>query len=68
MSGPPNDAGAVAAAWPQGNQGESHAGWFQGKVIAMFGDAEVRSKANRDCNRFFQFDNTFAVNHTGIVK
>ena len=58
MAGPPNDAGTVAAGWPQGNQGESHAGWFQGKVVAMFSGDEVRSRANRDCNRFFQFDNT----------
>ena len=58
MSGPPNDRGGTAAQWPQGNQGESHAGWFQGKVIAMFGDQAVRAKANRDCNRFFQFDKT----------
>lgn len=58
MSGPPNDREEVAASWPQGNQGESHAGWFQGKIIAMFGDSEVKAKANRDCNRMFQFDKT----------
>jgi hypothetical protein len=56
MAGPPNDQGKVAASWPHGNQGESHAGWYQGKVIAMFGDDETRSKSNRDCNRFFRFD------------
>ena len=58
MSGPPNDRGEIAASWPQGNSGESHAGWFQGKVIATFGDDTVRSKSNRDCNRFFDFDKT----------
>lgn len=58
MSGPPNDQGEAAANWPQGNQGESHAGWFQGKIIAMFGGPEVKAKANRDCNRMFQFDKT----------
>lgn len=58
MGGPPNDRGEVAASWPQGNQGESHAGWFQGKVIATFGDRQVKAKSNRDCNRMFQFDKT----------
>ena len=56
MAGPLNDQGKIAASWPQGNQGESHAGWYQGKVIAMFGDDETRGKSNRDCNRFFRFD------------
>ncbi len=57
MSGPVNDAGRTAANWPQGNQGESHAGWFQGKINALF-DPSLRQKANRDCNRLFRFDPT----------
>ena len=56
MAGPLNDQGKIAASWPQGNQGESHAGWYQGKVIAMFGDGETRGKSNRDCNSLFRFD------------
>ncbi|UCG49846.1 MAG: hypothetical protein JSU94_08685, partial [Phycisphaerales bacterium] len=35
MGGPPNDKGELAGNWPQGNQGESHAGWFQGKAAAL---------------------------------
>ena len=50
MGGPPNDAGRICASWPQGNQGESHAGWFQGKVIAMF-NKDARGLSNRKCNR-----------------
>jgi len=55
MGGPPNEKGELAASWPQGNQGESHAGWFQGKINALF-DEEQRNRANRDCNSFFRFD------------
>ncbi len=55
MGGPPNEEGQLAGNWPQGNQGESHAGWFQGKINALF-DASQRKNSNRDCNQFFQFD------------
>ncbi len=53
MGGPRNDAGRICASWPQGNQGESHAGWFQGKVIAMFSE-EARKQSNRRCNRVIE--------------
>ena len=49
MGGPRNDADEICASWPQGNQGESHAGWFQGKVIAMFSE-DARKLSNRKCN------------------
>jgi hypothetical protein len=54
MAGPPNDKGGVAAQWPQGNQGESHAGWFQGKIVAKYTD----DKTVKDCNRLFDIDPT----------
>ncbi|MCC7491755.1 MAG: hypothetical protein IT204_05385 [Fimbriimonadaceae bacterium] len=50
MPGPGNDAGEVCGSSPHHNQGEAHAGWFQGKILAMFGqDVE---KSNRNCNSF----------------
>src|SRR5262249_4746120 len=36
MLGPPNGGGRIAANWIDGNAGEAHAGWFQGKVDAFF--------------------------------
>ena len=54
MGGPRDDAGRICASWwPQGNQGESHAGWFQGKVIAMFSE-DARALSNRTCNRVLE--------------
>ena len=42
MGGPPNTDGEYAAVdWPQGGQFESHAGWFQGKVVQWFSKAPV---------------------------
>ncbi|MBN1918400.1 MAG: hypothetical protein JW889_10850 [Verrucomicrobia bacterium] len=54
MAGPPNNDGAIAADWPHGNQGESHAGWFQGKIVAKYTD----NKIVKDCNRLFEIDPT----------
>jgi|GEM_PF-348715 len=54
MSGPGNDQGVVAGYSPHHNQGEAHAGWFQGKVQALFGD--IPDKANRDCNSILDLE------------
>lgn len=55
MGGPPNTRGELAGNWPQGNQGESHAGWFQGKINALF-DPGKANEANRNCNSMFKWD------------
>ena len=55
MHGPANDEGKIAGITPIPNRGEAHAGWFQGKVNALF-DSTLRSKANRDCNLMFAYD------------
>jgi len=52
MSGPRNAKGQTAGNWSHGNQGESHAGWFQGKIVAMHTD----NKIVKNCNNLFRFD------------
>ena len=52
MSGPRNAKGRTAGNWAHGNQGESHAGWFQGKIVAKYTD----NKFVKNCNNFFRFD------------
>lgn len=52
MAGPRNAKGEVAGNTPQGNQGEAHAGWFQGKIDCRFSGR----KSVKDCNRLFTFD------------
>lgn len=52
MSGPRNARGEIAASWFDGNQGEAHAGWWQGKVLSLYSD----NKSMRDCNELFRFD------------
>lgn len=54
MGGPRNDAGAYAGNTPDGNQGEAHAGWFQGKIKAM----RTGDRGSHDPNRLFDFDPT----------
>jgi hypothetical protein len=54
MSGPGNARGVVAGQSPHHNQGEAHAGWFQGKVQALFGD--IPDKANRNCNSILELE------------
>ena len=53
MSGPRNKKGERAASWFGKNQGEAHAGWLQGKIMAMFTD----DKEMRDCNKKLFDDN-----------
>jgi hypothetical protein len=57
MSGPRNAKGEVAGNWFDGNQGEAHAGWWQGKVLALYS----QNKSMRDCNDVFKFDKNAAV-------
>jgi hypothetical protein len=52
MSGPRNAKGVAAANWFDGNQGEAHAGWWQGKILAIYG----KDKSMRQCNDLFNFD------------
>jgi hypothetical protein len=52
MSGPRNARGEVAASWFDGNQGEAHAGWWQGKILSIYSD----NKSMRDCNQLLEFD------------
>jgi len=55
MHGPVNKDGNIAGNSPIPNRGEAHAGWFQGKVNAMFKE-EFKSQANRNCNSMFDYD------------
>ncbi len=52
MSGLVNDEGRTAGNWPQGNQGESHAGWFQGKAAAL----GTGDRVSHQPNKLFDFD------------
>jgi len=53
MGGPRNNRGELAGYSPHHNQGESHAGWFQGKILAFY-DPKRREKPNRNCNSILQ--------------
>jgi len=55
MFGPPNDEGGIAGIAPIPGRGEAHAGWFQGKVNALF-KPDLLDKANRECNSMFAYD------------
>lgn len=55
MHGPVNDLGKVAGISPIPNRGEAHAGWFQGKINALFKE-DILDQSNRNCNSFFEFD------------
>ncbi len=55
MLGPVNEDGNVAGIAPIPNRGEAHAGWFQGKVNALFKE-EFLDQANRNCNSMFDYD------------
>jgi len=53
MGGPRNAEGKLAALSPHHNQGEAHAGWFQGKIAALFNQVEgidLSKQPCRDCN------------------
>jgi len=54
-SGPANGYGRTAG-WVQAINGSNgQAGWFQGKILAVFNDS-YKNKPNRDCNSFFKTD------------
>jgi hypothetical protein len=55
MFGPANDEGKNAGIAPIPDRGEAHAGWFQGKVNALF-KTDLLGKANRECNSMFAYD------------
>jgi hypothetical protein len=55
MHGPANDDGNIAGIAPIPGRGEAHAGWFQGKVNALF-KPDLLDKANRECNSMFAYD------------
>ncbi len=57
MHGPPNARGEAAGItpYPFDNRGEAHAGWFQGKIDAIY-DESRHDRANRNANAFFDFD------------
>lgn len=52
MAGPPNDKGELAGSWRYGNQGEAHAGWFQGKAAAL----PTGKRVSHQPNKLFDFD------------
>ncbi len=53
--GPANEFGRTAG-WVQAINGSNgQAGWFQGKILAIFNDS-LKYKPNRDCNSFFTKD------------
>ena len=52
MGGPSNDRGKLAGSWRYGNQGEAHAGWFQGKAAAL----PTGKRVSHQPNRLFDFD------------
>jgi len=56
LSGPRNVKGEVAGNWFDGNHGEAHAGWWQGKILALYSE----NKSMRDCNELFKFDRNAA--------
>ncbi|MCF7849153.1 MAG: hypothetical protein K9M45_09900 [Kiritimatiellales bacterium] len=49
MGGPRNEKGELAGRSPHVNQGESQAGWFQGKILAIY-DPKRQEQSNRNCN------------------
>ncbi len=62
MSGPRNSRGEVAGDWFDGNQGEAHAGWWQGKILALYSD----NKSMRDCNNLLKNDKTASELDLGL--
>ena len=52
LGGPVNAKGEKAGESPFHNQGEAHAGWFQGKVMAMY-DSTLLERGNRNCEDLF---------------
>ena len=55
LGGPANAKGEKAGESPLHNQGEAHAGWFQGKIMAMY-DSTLLERGNRNCEELFTPD------------
>lgn len=55
LGGPANSKGEKAGNSPFHNQGEAHAGWFQGKIDAMY-RPELLDKATKKCQEFYKTD------------
>lgn len=55
LGGPANAKGEKASESPFHNQGEAHAGWFQGKIMAMY-DSTLLERGNRNCEELFTPD------------
>lgn len=55
IGGPPNSKGEKAGISPIDNQGEAHAGWYQGKIDAVY-DPELRAQSVKRCQNFFETD------------
>jgi hypothetical protein len=53
MSGPRSVLGKTAGNWFDGNQGEAHAGWWQGKILALYRE----DQSMRNCNDILKSDN-----------
>ncbi|MBR5277050.1 MAG: hypothetical protein IKU35_07960 [Bacteroidaceae bacterium] len=52
LGGPANAKDVKAGESPFHNQGEAHAGWFQGKIMAMY-DSTLLERGNRNCEELF---------------
>jgi len=65
MSGPRNAKGEAAGNhWIGGNQGEPHAGWWQGKILAMYSG----NPAMRNCNKLFETDKSATEVDLGLLN
>ncbi len=55
LGGPANDRGVKAGRAAIPDQGEAHAGWFQGKIDAVYDDA-LKELPVKKCNEFYETD------------
>lgn len=56
MFGPANEEGGNAGRSPIRDRGEAHAGWFQGKIDALY-DSKKLDRPNRNCDEIFRAEN-----------
>lgn len=52
LGGPSNTDKVKAGESPMPNQGEAHAGWFQGKIDALY-DTVLINRPTKQCDKFF---------------
>ena len=55
LGGPSNAQGVKAGESPFDNQGEAHAGWYQGKIDALYQES-LREASVKNCQNFFRSD------------